>query len=129
MIVKILKVTVFKTGKDGQPMEGEYGQYWRVSIKAEGAGQKWTKDDYLTCMCKPFGDASTLKVGEEVDIMVSQRGSYWNFKLPQADHILQSNAPQGTNTSADAARIIIKRFDEIDAKLNDIVDLLTPELK
>ena len=81
--VKLVKITHLNNNKDGQPL---------VSAK--------TGKPYTRCLIdladgrrgvSGFGNKTTQswKEGDEVSIVITQNGQYWNFEVPRMENLLE----------------------------------------
>lgn len=76
MKVKLTQVYRTRTDKDGNELVNRNGKpYTRVSIKTEQHGDKWLSG---------FGNKenSSWDKGDEVEIIVEEKGQWLNFKTP-----------------------------------------------
>lgn len=90
----ITQINRYTTKKDGTALMTSKGRpYTSVRIKTQEHGD---------VMISGFGNSENAlwKVGDTVDITVSQKGEYWNFEMPKRD----SNTP-GDKFGASAAEI------------------------
>ena len=79
MKLKITKIWFNNTNKDGQPyLDKDSRPYTRVVIKTDQHGEK-----KLSGFAYSGDEMMRWREGQEVDIDVSQKGEYLNFRLPK----------------------------------------------
>lgn len=79
MKLKITQININWVNKEGQPYLDKYSKpYARVGIKTEQHGAKW-----LSGFAYTGSPMLSLKVGDEIEAEVEEKGQYLNFKLPK----------------------------------------------
>lgn len=86
MKIKITKIARYTTDKNGQPLIFKSGKnegkpYTSVRLQSDQHGERWISG---------FGDDINAKwtEGQEVDIMIEEKGQYLNFTMPSKVGVL-----------------------------------------
>lgn len=81
--VTILRVSTTDTKKDGTPLVGKYGPYFRVGIQTKEHGDKWLNGF--------SGKLPTWQEGDEVDLDITteewQGKEQLKFRIPKAEDL------------------------------------------
>ena len=87
-LVKVVLVKVYAsdTKKDGtQYLDKNNKPYQRVAIQTNAHGDNW-----LSCFSFRSNDLMrTWREGQEVEILVSKNGDYWNFREPRKTDLIE----------------------------------------
>lgn len=87
----ITQITRYTTGKDGTPLVTKDGRpYTRTIVKLQEYGDK---------LISGFGNAynAQWKEGDQVDIIVEQKGEYLNFTTPKKEDATKEELEQIKN--------------------------------
>src|SRR3990167_21920 len=107
--VKLTQVNRYTTNKEGSPLINKNGKpYSSIRIKCEEYGDK---------LLSGFGnkDNANWNAGDEVEIMVEQKGEYLNFSTPKKEDKLEEILNQLAGLKLGQA-IIIDALDGLGAK-------------
>lgn len=69
--VKLTRISSTNKRKDGTPLEGKYGSYYRVGIQTEQHGEEWLNGF--------SNDNPSWEIGDEINIEVMEEE--WNGKM------------------------------------------------
>lgn len=98
MQAKLLKLSKFTTGKDGQPLKTSTGRpYTRIIIQTEEHEKPLSGFEN--------DENRNWKAGDTVEIDVKQNGEYFNFSTPKKE-VLQSK--QMEQMQQDITKIILR---------------------
>ena len=86
--LNIVKVTVYKTGTNGQPLVGKFGPYYKLSLQTHQF-----PNEYLTSFINPNSPAQNLKENDEIVAIVDDPKpyngrNYRNFKIAKPEDML-----------------------------------------
>lgn len=77
--VKLTKVFQSNKDKEGNPLTGQFGPYYKIGLQTA---------EYPTKYINGFNKTELpWKAGDEVEIDIIEKGEYLNFKLPKKDDL------------------------------------------
>ena len=82
MKLKITQININWANKEGQAYLDKFQKpYARVGIKTEQHGQRW-----LSGFAYTGSPALSLKIGDEIEAEIEEKGQYLNFRLPKSQN-------------------------------------------
>lgn len=118
--VKITKIFQSNKDKEGNPLVGKFGPYYKIGIATE---------EYPTKYINGFGKTElSWKIGDEVEIDLEEKGEYLNFKLPKKEDVAIGKVEDLSKDMADLRKALKALEARYDDKLFDLESKLMLEL-